>query len=129
MKDKIKKANLEISVDSCAVSNEEIGNGIYPPAKRELEKHGIHYNSHRARRLTAQDGEDFDLLICMDSSNIANAKKIIDKKDFYKLKLLTDFSKKGTSVADPWYTGDFSSTYSDIDLGCSCLLEFLKQKI
>lgn len=128
MKDKIKKAGLEdrIYVDSCAVSYEEIGNGIYPPAERELERNGIAYSVHRAKRLTKEDGEKFSLLICMDSSNISKAKGIINEKDKVKLKLLMDFTHKGGNVADPWYTGDFACAYGDIDLGCTYLLEFLK---
>lgn len=128
MKDKIKKANLEdrIYVDSCAVSNEEIGNGLYPPAKRELDKNNVPYGVHRAKRLTKEDGKNFDLLICMDKSNISNAMRIISENDRGKLKLLMDFTQRGGSVADPWYTGDFVCAYGDIDLGCTALLEFLK---
>ena len=64
-------------VESAAVSTEEIGNPIYPPAKRCLTQHGIPFDSDkRARQVTREDYEKFDLLICMDESNVRRLKKV-----------------------------------------------------
>ena len=102
-------------VESAAVSMEEIGNPIYPPAKRSLTQHGIPFdNNKRARRVTPEDYDRFDLLICMDQSNIRNLKRIVGDDPQGKIHLMMSYTGDFTDVADPWYTGDFETTFQDI---------------
>ena len=120
MKDLVKKAGLtdQFYIDSAAVSREELGNPIYPPAQRELTKHGIVGASHRARQITSADLQEFDRIYYMDSNNRRNLQRMFP--DF------TEFPPfLNRDVADPWYTGDFSQTWLDICEGCQNILEEL----
>ena len=101
--------------ESAAVSTEEIGNPIYPPAKRCLTQHGIPFdNNKRARQVVPSDYEKFDLLICMDNSNISLLKRIIGDDPENKVHLMMSYAGKFRDVADPWYTGDFETTFQDV---------------
>ena len=130
-KDLVEKAgrSSEFQIASCAVSTEEIWNGVgnpvYPPAKAELKKHGISCEGKRARLLTAKDGEEYDLFLCMDDSNLQRAKRILGIKNGEKCKKLLSYAGENGNVADPWYTGDFSVTYYDIARALHGLLENL----
>ena len=119
-KDMVEKEgrSAEFKIASCAVSTEEIWNGVgnpvYPPAKAELRKHGISCEGKRACLLKAKDGEEYDLFLCMDDSNLRRAKGILGVKNGEKCKKLLSYAGENGNVADPWYTGDFSVTYYDI---------------
>ena len=102
-------------VESAAVSTEEIGNPIYPPAKRCLTQHGIAFDSgKRARQVTRDDYDRFDLLICMDRSNLRLLRNIVGDDPSEKIHLMMSYTGDFTDVADPWYTGDFETTFQDI---------------
>ena len=132
LKDLVKKIGLEneFLIKSCATSTEEIygnkGNPVYPPARAELAKHGITCDGKRAVQLTKNDYSDYDMLIAMDSNNIRNMSRIIGVDTEDKVYKLMEFTGSSKDVADPWYTGDFQTTYNDIYEGCSALLEHLK---
>ncbi|MBQ9845776.1 MAG: low molecular weight phosphotyrosine protein phosphatase [Oscillospiraceae bacterium] len=119
-------------IESCATSTEEIWNGVgnpvYPPAKRELAKHGISCEGKRARQVTKADYDRFDYLICMDNNNMRNIKWIIPSDPQNKISKLMNFADSDANVADPWYTGDFETTYRDIVTGCEGFLEHLSIK-
>lgn len=115
-------AEKDFYIASSAVSSEEIGNGLYPKAKAELARHGIPTEKHFAKKLTKSDYERFDVIVCMDSSNIRNALMLLGGDPEAKLHLLNEYSGKGGNVADPWYSGDFSAAYADIYAGCKALL-------
>ena len=125
MKDLVKKAGLENNfyIESAATSREEIGNSVYPPARRMLEKHSISCGNHSARQLTKEDYEKFDFLIGMDSANLNNMHRICGGDHLKKMSLLMDFTHRPGNVADPWYSGDFETAWEDIYEGCKCLLE------
>jgi len=130
-KDMLKKKGLEKSfeVASAATSCEEIGNGVYPPAKQILAEHGISCSGKTARRITAKDYTYYDLIIGMDSANIYNMHRMWNDTDNKIKHILTDFAKINRDVADPWYTGNFKQTYTDLTLGCTALLkEILPEK-
>ena len=121
MKDLVKKAGLEkdFSIASAATSTEEIGNPVYPPARRKLAEHGISCAGKTARQLRREDYERFDLLIGMDRANIRNMGRICGGDPDGKIYLLLDYaSRPGREVADPWYTGDFGATWRDVEAGC-----------
>ena len=102
-------------VESAAVSTEEIGNPIYPPAKRCLNAHGIPFDKNKtSRQITRADYDRFDLIICMDRMNLRWLKYIIPDDPGNKVRLMMSFAGIDRDVADPWYTGDFETTYSDI---------------
>ena len=115
-------------VASSATSTEEIwgdiGNPVYPPAKAELKKHGISADGKRAVQLKKADYEKYDLFIGMDSANIRNMQRILGADNQGKIHKLLDYCGGG-DVADPWYSGDFETTYQDILRGCNALLETL----
>lgn len=131
MKDMVAKRGLadEFYIASCATSTEEIWNGVgnpvYPPARRELAKHGIDCAGKRAVQITAEDYDRYDIILCMDSSNMRNIKYIIPSDPQKKIHKLMSFTSRGGDVADPWYTGDFETTYRDVYDGCTGVLEYM----
>lgn len=134
-KDMVSRAGLadHFYIASAATSREEIwgdvGNPVYPPAKAELAKHGISCEGKRAVQVTKADYDKYDYLICMDSNNVRNLSRIIGPDRDNKVSLLLDYAgRTGQSIADPWYTGNFAVTYSDVVEGCEGLLKFLQKK-
>ena len=127
MKDLVKKAGQEdrFVIESAATSTEEIGNGVYPPARRKLADHGIGCQGKTARQMTRSDYGRFDLLVGMDAWNIRNMRNISGGDPDEKIKMLMDFTRRPGDVADPWYTGDFESTWRDVLEGCQALLDKL----
>ena len=121
MKDLVKKAGRETEflIESAAVSREEIGNPVYPPARRELKKHGISCEGHAARQVTMADYHRFDRIYYMDRSNARWLTRMLPA-DPEKIRPLLDHD-----VADPWYTGNFTETWNDILKGCTAILEEL----
>lgn len=124
MKALVKEAGREgeFYIESAATSTEEIGNEVYPPARRKLAEHGIGCKGKTARQMTRADYSRFDLLIGMDSANIRNMTRISGGDAEGKIYKLMDFTDRPGDVADPWYTGDFEATWQDVVLGCECLL-------
>ena len=110
-------------IESAAVSMEEIGNPIYPPAKRCLTQHGVPFDKGKcARQVTRADYARFDRIICMDSSNLRWIRRIIPEDPQGKIHLRMSYAGQGRDVADPWYTGDFETTFQDILEGCEAML-------
>jgi len=116
----------EFYIESAATSTEEIGNRVYPPARRKLAEHGITCEGKTARQMTRSDYQRFDLLIGMDDWNIRNMTRICGGDPDGKICQLLDFTNRPGNVADPWYTGDFESTWRDVLEGCQCLLDRLR---
>ena len=111
-------------VESAAVSTEEIGNGIYPPARRCLSQHGVWFDKGKtARQITRADYGRFDRIICMDRSNLSWLKYIIPSDPEGKVHLMMSYTGHTRDVADPWYTGDFEQTFQDILEACECMLK------
>ena len=121
LRDMVAKADRsgEFEIASCAVSCEELGNPVYPPARRELAAHGISCAGKTARRITEGDLEHYDHIYYMDASNARYLQRLFGQKAA-KCRPLLD-----RDVADPWYTGDFSQTWDDIVTGCARILEEL----
>lgn len=113
-------------IASAATSTEEIGNPVYPPARRMLAAHGISCAGKTARQMTKQDYAYYDLLIGMDHANLRNMRRICGGDPDGKLHLLLDYTNRPGEVADPWYTDDFQSTWEDVTEGCQGLLKVLK---
>ena len=125
MKDLVEKAGLQknFHIGSAATSTEEIGNPVYPPARRKLAEHGISCGGHAARQLTRSDYGAYDLLIGMDRANLRNMERICGGDPDGKIHLLLEYADRpGQEVADPWYTGDFEATWQDVLAGCTGLL-------
>lgn len=121
LKDMIKKAGIahRFQVDSVAVSREELGNPVYPPARRVLNSHGISCEGHRARQITRGDVDGYDYIYYMDRSNLRYLRQLFPGETKFQPFLSRD-------VADPWYTGDFTQTWQDICEGCEQILGALK---
>ena len=121
MKDLVKKAGLQwkFEIASAAVSREEIGNAVYPPARRELQKHGISCDGHAAHQITRKEYEYYDYIYYMDRSNARYLRQLLPETAKCRPLLSHD-------VADPWYTGDFTETWNDVLEGCTRILEELK---
>ena len=113
-------------IDSAAVSREEIGNGVYPPAKRELAAHDVRCDAHHARQVIAADYDRWDYLIGMDLSNITRMLRIFGGDPDGKVYRLLDFTGHPADVEDPWYSDRFDIAYRDILRGCEALLDHLE---
>ena len=124
MKDLVRKAGMEdmFHIESAATSTEEIGNPVYPPARRKISEHGISCAGKTARQLRKADYEHYDYLVGMDSANFRNMQRICGGDPEGKISLLLDYTDHPGSVADPWYTGDFEATWQDVLAGCRGLL-------
>ena len=128
LKDMVQKRNLSgrFHIASAATSTEEIGNPVYPPVKRKLAEHGIDCTGKTARQLKNSDYDQYDLLIGMDRANLRNMHRICGGDFAGKLRLLMDYTDHPGDVADPWYTGDFETTWQDVLTGCQGLLKYLR---
>ena len=131
LKDMVAKRGLEdrFHIESAATSTEEIGNGVYPPAKQELARHGIGVpgnelglSAKRARQLRREDYEAWDYIIGMEQLNMRYMLRILGEDPEGKVRLLMDFTGKPEDIDDPWYTGDFSGVYRQIVRGCEALI-------
>lgn len=129
MKYLVKKAGLEreFRIASAATSREELGNPVYPPARKKLAEHGIGCSGHAARQLQNNDYEEYDLLIGMDQANLRDMYRICGGDFMDKMHLLLDHTDRtGQEVADPWYTDDFDATWRDVEEGCRGLLRHIQ---
>ncbi len=142
LKDMVEKRGIKdkFYITSAATSTEEIwggkGNPIYPPAKEELRKHGIgktaytNFANKRACQITKEDYKHYDYILCADNNNIRNTIRIIGCDTDNKIKLLLDYaideSMHGRSIADPWYSGDFTATWNDVVAGCEGFLKYIE---
>lgn len=114
----------EYYIESAAVSDEEYGNPIYPPAKRCLSQHGVAWDPTKsARTVRAEDYARFDRIICMDSSNLRLIRRYIPEDPQEKIHLMMSYTGRSRDVADPWYTGDFEKTFQDILSACEAMLD------
>ena len=114
---------IPVYAESAAVSREEIGNPIYPPAQRSLRQHGIPFDpGKRARQVCRGDYDRFDRIICMDASNLRLMRHIIPDDPEGKIHLMMSYTGVGRDVADPWYTGDFETTFQDVLAACEAML-------
>ncbi len=125
MKDLVRKSHreAEFEIASAATSTEEIGNPVYPPARRKLAEHGIRCDGHAARQITRRDYDYYDMIIGMDTYNLRNMRRIFGDDTENKISLLMDFTNRPGDVADPWYTGNFDATWRDCVEGCEALLK------
>ena len=127
-KDMVKKAGreTEFEIASSATADDNVYNGIgapvYGPIRTLLEKKGVSCEGKRAQVLTEKHGEQYDLFVCMDDSNVRNAKRILGAKNGEKCKKLLSFAGESGNVADPWYTRDFNVAYEDIKRGLTAML-------
>ncbi len=116
-------------VASSAVSFEEIGNPVYPPAREMLSRHGISCAGKRAVHFEYADYKEYDYILVMDSSNMRNIIRITGGENDGRIKLLMSYTGIDSSVSDPWYSGDFTTAYNDIYSGCAALLDHIKKSI
>ena len=124
MKDMVQKRGLSdrVYVESCATSCEELGNPVYPPARRELESRGVKCEHRGARRMTVADYDRFDKIVAMDEQNLRNMRNFVGSDPENKVSLMMEWSGEHRGVADPWYTGDFAKTFDDISIACNDML-------
>ena len=129
MKDLVKKAGLasEFHIESAGTSTEEIGNSVYPPARRKLAEHGIGCAGKTARQLRRGDYAQWDYIVGMDEANRRNMNRICGGDPEGKITLLLDHTSHPQEVADPWYTGDFERTWQDVLEGCTALLSKIRE--
>ena len=125
MKDMVRERELEdlFEIASAATSMEEIGNPVYPPARRKLKEHGISCDGHHARRVERRDYDAYDYLIVMENYNVRNLLRVIGSDPQGKVSRLLDHTDHPGDIDDPWYTGDFTTVYRQIREGCEALLE------
>ncbi len=130
MKKLVQEHGLEnkIQISSSAVSTEEIGNPVYPPARRELARHGISCEGKQAVQLKKADYEKYDLFLLMDNSNLFYICRIFPDDPEQKIYKLLEYAGGSGDVADPWYTGDFEKAYQDIYHGCTAALDKIQEE-
>ncbi len=126
----VREAGLSkyFEIYSAATSREEIGNGPHYGTVAKLREKGIPLVPHRAVQMTARDYEYYDYLIGMDSANIRNMNRIAGGDSQGKIDKLLAIAGISRDVADPWYTGDFETTYRDVLIGCQALLQKVIQQ-
>ena len=129
MKDIVRRHHREqdFLIESAATSTEELGNPVYPPARRQLMQHGISCEGKTARQFKASDYDRYDMIIVMDYNNLKNLRRIVPNDFENKVSMLMDYTSTKGSVSDPWYTRDFDKAYSDIFRGCEGLYAFLTE--
>lgn len=122
-RDMLQKRGLEkeFYIESSATSREELGNPVYPPARKKLAEYGISCAGKTARQFSAADYDRFDYILAMEDSNVRNLRRMVDDSEG-KICRLLDYSANPRNIADPWYTGDFQITYDDIVEGCEAFL-------
>lgn len=130
MKERVSREGIsdQFKIASAGTSAEEEGNPVYPPARAELAKHGISCAGKRARKLSAKDYAENDYILAMESRNVAAMLRIFGGDPERKIFRLLDFSCNPRDIADPWYTGNFELTYTDIEEGIDAFLNFLREK-
>lgn len=128
MKDLVSKRGVanHYEIASAATSDEELGNPVYPPAKKKLAEHGIGCAGKTARQVTSSDYDYYDYLIVMEEKNRKYLSYIIGEDIENKVFRLLDFTNHGHDIADPWYTGNFDIAWNEIYEGCNSLLDFLE---
>jgi len=119
----------QFEIASAATSTEEIGNPVYPPARRKLAEHGIGCAGKTARQITRADYRHYDYVIAMDHNNLRNLHRLLGDDSEGKISLLMDYTSRPGDVADPWYTGDFEATWRDVIEGCQGFLDFIREKL
>lgn len=129
MKDLVKKEGMQdrFYISSAGTSREEIGNGVHYGTRRKLREEGIPVGNHRAVQMCEADYKKYDYLIGMDGA-MRNMERIVHGDPKHKLYLLLDFTSRPGAIADPWYTGNFDATFTDVMEGCSGLLKYLKSQ-
>lgn len=124
---KEEKLSYKYDADSRATTREEIGNGIYPQAARELFRRGVKAGEHSASQMTTADYREFDLIVGMDNENMRDLMRMTGKDPDNKLRRLMDYTDTPGEVSDPWWTGRFERAYDDIFKGCTYLLKALEE--
>lgn len=127
MKDLVEKNGMadRFHIESAATSTEEIGNAVYPPARRKLNENGISCKGKTARQITRDDYRRFDIIVGMDEWNMRNMLRFFGSDPENKLVKLMNLTNRPGDVADPWYTGNFDATWRDCQEGCQALLTSL----
>lgn len=127
MKDMVKKKGVHdmFEIASAATSTEELGNPVYPPARRKLNEEGISCSGKTARQMTKGDYDYYDRIVAMDRYNLRNMARFVGNDPEGKVSLLMDYTSTPRDVADPWYTGDFEQTWKDVNMGCEGLIKKL----
>lgn len=128
MKDMVKKRGIadNFEIASAATSTEELGNPVYPLARRKLAEEGISCSGKTARQMAAKDYEYYDYIVAMDRNNLRNMQRFVGTDPDGKVSLLMSHTSTPRDVADPWYTGDFQQTWDDVNAGCKGLLKEFK---
>ena len=127
MKDLVRKEGTAdlFEIASGATSSEQVGNPVYPNVKKLLTEHGIDCSAKRAYKMQKSDYEKYDMLVCMDESNLKNMKRICGEDTEGKMHLLMEFAGSSAGVADPWYTRDFETAWRDVNKGCRALYDYI----
>ena len=130
LRDMVRRQGLaaQFQIASAATSREEIGNDVYPPARAELRAHGVPVGHRAAVQVTPRDYDDYDWLLTMDENNARNLRRILPHDPDGKIRALLSFAGLQRGIADPWYTGDFGTTYDDLVLGCTAFLDALRRR-
>ena len=126
-KDIVNKKGLskEFYIDSAATSTEAVGDGIYYGTREILEEQGVPFAEHISRQMTKEDYDKFDYILGMEEKNIRHILRIIGQDRDNKVFRLLDFSENPRDISDPWYYGNFDSTYYDVEEGCTKFLEYV----
>ena len=128
MKRMVEEENLsgKFEIASAATSTEELGNPVYPPARKIMAEHKISCAGKTSRQMSADDYDYYDYIVAMDTNNLRNMRRFVGTDPYKKVSLLMEHTGVGRDVKDPWYTGDFEATWDDVNAGCRALLKKLK---
>ncbi len=127
LKDMVERRGLadRFHIESAATTTDEIGNPVHPGTRRILAREGISCEGKTARQIAKADYDAFDVIIGMDDANMRSMERRFGGDPAGKLHKMMEFAGTDRDVADPWYTGDFETTYDDVRAGCTGLMGWL----
>ena len=119
----VRERSLAVIVDSAGTENWHFNKSPDYRAQKVAAGRGWEISAQKARQILSSDFNNFDLIIGMDKSNIADIEKIRPKNSKTPVMLLLDFSNiKNKNLPDPYYTNDFEGVAKMIEIACDNLL-------
>lgn len=104
---KAKELGVDVDIDSAGTSGYHTGNTPDSRAMAAGKQRGYSFKGMRARQVSVQDFEDFDLVLAADKANLADLLDICPAEHRHKVSLFLSHSNSSyDEIPDPYYGGD-----------------------